>query len=693
MDKMTEWRWINSARWTLLLAVIVGASACMGPEPEEGAESVEFEEPELIVEERTGDMPVGSWPTVDDFERVTGKQMPAYKESPILKKEEYYTAMDLPPVAERLPEQPLVIKPIHEVGKYGGSMRVLSDRAEIVNNRNFQSPAMVVTFDRDYKSLAPGLVHKWDISEDGTELILHFRRGLRWSDGHPFTTEDVVFSWEDIVLNKELTPNLPPHWRIHGAPMTLEALDDVTIRLTFAGPYPAMINMLVVPFGGQGMFYQCKHHMKQFHPKYVGLEKAEELAREAGYETWPQHFKVVQGSLQVGDINKLGCPTMTAFVLTEKDLETTTFKRNPYYWAVDPEGNQLPYVDEVKAYYIESKEVYKLKLLAGEVDFDMGLYTMAIEDIPSLRGNEERGNYRTLLWKSGWSGIARFSFNLTHRDPVKRELFNKFEFRKAMSLALNREQMNENVLFGRGVPTQASVLPDPRWSSYFEPEFRDAYIEYDPEEANRLLDELGLTERDKNGVRLMENGEPLTVILMDHWITGMRGAFFELAKEYWADVGLEMILKPVDPAYRVQRLVDGDFDLMVWHIDGVSDIRFVVRPFSFVPTERATCWGPMWYRWFDSDGVEGEEPPPEVKQLRQWVVEMGSTTDDAKRIAAGKNILRSQAENLWSIGTVGYYSTPLLASKRLGNVPEVAPWTWDHFHTAQLPPEAFYFKD
>jgi len=638
---------------------------------------------------------VGSWSTLQEYEKATGKGIEKFDESPMLRT--LVAAGKLPPVEERLPEEPLVVKPIEKVGQYGGTLRwQTSDPNGGHAVSSFMGGATLLTFDRDFKSVVPNLAKSWEFSKNGKTLTLYLRKGVKWSDGYPFTADDIMFWYEDILLNDELTPVKPDVWSPGGKLMKVEKVDDYTVKLHFAASYPLITSILAhgSDMGGQGGGgFQCKHYMKQFHPKYVPLEELKKKAKKEGFDYWYQLFqaKALYAPGGVCAESSIGCPSLEAFVAKKRKAPITILERNPYFWKVDTEGNQLPYIDSVQAYYVADPEVYNMRILTGEVD--IAAFETNLASYPAYKKNAEKGGYRVLLWQMPFN-IEKFALNLTIKDPVKRKIFRDVRFRRALSLAINRDAINETVFFGMAVPCQATVPPSKELSSYFEEEFAKAYAEYNPEKANQLLDEMGLKWDKDHKYRLRPDGKTMTIVL-EPFIFGWRKekmSICELVKEYWEKVGIKTIIKIESSELLYAHMNANTPDMVSWEADGVCDTFFPIMPHPFVPFRVESNFGFLWAQWYQTGGKEGEEPPAEIKRLFELYRIMRTTMDPEKRIWAGKEILRSQAENLWCIGTVSMIPHPVVVNKKLHNIPEKAPYSWDFWQMEPLPPEQFYFE-
>lgn len=612
----------------------------------------------------------------------------AYNEAPMLA--ELVKQGKLPPVEERLPEEPAVIEPVEEVGQYGGTAHVVTVRPQIMEDgglMNNHEP--ILRLAPDGKTIEPNLAKAWEFKDDGKTLILYLRKGIKWSDGYPFTADDIMFWYEDIVLNDELTPVKPAQWSPGGQLMQVKKIDDYTVSLHFAVPYPLALLQLAHYGGVEGSFFYPKHYLKKYHPKYTSQEKLDALVAEGGFETWSQMF-LAKAQINAGSARAVdpGTPTLKAHRSVFKGLDKVIFERNPYYWKVDTAGNQLPYIDRIEVEILKDREMVNMKIVAGEVDF--AAFNTTLENYPLYKESEDNANIRVLLWPDVFGAEVLLMVNQTHQDPVMRKIFQDRRFRIALSLGINRDEINELFYLGLAEPRQATVIPG---SSYFEPEFATAYAEYNPDEANRLLDEMGL-KRGSDGYRLRPDGKPLEILCEYTRVDTPRGPIMELIAQHWEKLGIKLSIKEISGDLQQVRAPGNMMDMSVWNADKVTDILFPVSPMWFVPMSNGweNSWCPLWGQWYLSKGKAGEEPPEELKkQLKRWET-LKTAVDDETRIEAGKAILRSQAENLWTIGTVGLAPHPMVVRKNLRNVPEESFYGWDTFWTYLAHPEQFFFK-
>ncbi len=611
-----------------------------------------------------------------------------YNEAPMLK--EKVAAGELPPVEERLPEEPLVVEVVEEIGQYGGTLHMLTPVPNDMDDCDTFNEQCVLRMSPGLTTIEPNIAKGWEFSEDAKTLTLFLRKGMKWSDGAPFTADDVMFWYEDVVLNDELTPVKPGDWSPGGELMKVEKIDDWTVQLRFAAPYAVATLMLAHSWGMPSSFFYPKHYLKQFHPNYVPMEKLKEMAEERGFDHWYELFRERSRHDSGVPLDNPDYPVVNPYYLKEKTPGYWSLERNPYFWAVDTEGNQLPYIDGILLTLVEDREMVASKVATGEVDW--AAKETALKDYPLYMGNEEKGNFRVILWKSIFGGDCVYQFNQTYKkDLVLRDILRDLRFRQALSLAINREEINEALYFGKAVPRQWTVIPA---CSYYEEEFAESYAEYNPEEANRLLDEMGLDKRDEAGYRLKPDGKRLAFTIEYYPIESPKTPISEMVKEYWGAVGVQVSLKEISGELSAMRYPANEVAVGAWHGDVTTDILFPIFPWQYVPY--ALHWGttfcPLWAQWYNTGGEEGEEPPQEVKNLYKWWESLKATTNEEERIELGKKILRSQAENLWCIGEVGCGPIPVIVRSNLRNVPEETYYGWDTLFGYYVHPEQFFFK-
>ena len=522
----------------------------------------------------------------------------AYNESPMLAA--LVEEGVLPPVEERLPLEPLVIEPLDEIGVYGGTLRTATIEPNSPSSDGHSHIRIPYLFwvDPDSGQIIPYIAKGYEFTDGNRTLTIFLREGLKWSDGHPFTADDIMFWWEDVILNDELTPVKPAIWRPGGELARFEKVDDYTIRIHFAVPFQPIMSYLAYWGSQQGNMFHPKHYLKKWHINYN--PQANELARQEGFEFWYQAFGNHR-TIGPGQ-SDLDLPTINPWVITARRPNRIVLQRNPYYGAVDPAGNQLPYIDEITVEVLE-RETMVIRASSGDLDI-CGM-NLEISDIPVLKENEERGDYRVHLWPSTVPAEIGIGFNLSHKDPKLREVYQQAKFRQALSLAINREEINDLVFFGLGVPMQATVHPT---NSFYREEWAQSYAQYDPDRANQLLDELGL-ERGPSGWRRHPDGTALTVAIDYSASLPFANSVLELVQSYWEAVGIHTVLSSHERSLYTTMAQAGEIGVAVWHTDRMMESRVNLPDMTkFNPGSSDIPWAYAWKQWLNTDGAQGMEP-------------------------------------------------------------------------------------
>ena len=637
----------------------------------------------LIAAARAGageGIPPETWPKSWFEPPKTASQLGITKfhESPMLARE--VAAGKLPPVERRLPADPIVVRPLKRIGRYGGTAIVFTTvntslgEGGILNN--VEPPLRIGP---EVRRTLPNYAHKWEYSSGGRVLTLHLRKGIRWSDGHPHTAADYVFWFEKIQRNKDITPIQSPPWDTAG----VTAIDEYTVRFEFAKPNPFFVKELA----HHGHYY-CRpgHFLKQFHPDFVSKEKLERDAREQGFQDWVAYF----GQMQSTNDPEVSCPSLFPYVVRQQGLNLLLFERNPYYPKVDPQGNQLPYIDRIQALVVQNREMMTAKACTGQATI-AGTQTET-SDIPLFKRGERKCGYRTYIWNRLHGVDVAIQPNLTCQDLGLRAIFRDVRFRRALSLAIDRTEINQMLYFGHATPRQTTVIPSSR---FYEPRFAQAYIQHDPAEAKRLLDEMGVVDRDGDGRRDRPDGEPLNITLEWTPMETPKGPTMELVVEHWRAVGLDIRLKQLTGGLQSERARANLMHMTLWHADRSTDILFPPEPFWFVPMRRqweVSIW-PAWALWYLTNGTKGEEPTGKARDVLDAWIEMRTCMDDDRRLELGKSILAAQADQLWTIGTVGLAPHPLVVKNNLHNVPERGYWGWDNRWSFPYHPETWYMSE
>ncbi len=649
----------RSAGAVILLACLAGAAGSSQAPVQPGTD---------------GDIPRSAWPESWFHPPQTASQisLTVFTQSPML--DAAVAAGELPPVEERLPEDPIVIEPYDRIGVHGGTATLFEGGMTLLN-----PPGGGFRVGPQLQLNKPNYAESAQFSDGGRTLTIRLREGVKWSDGHPLTADDFEFDLVHIKFNNQLTPVVPP--MLQGA--RIEKHDPNRFSYHFPEPQPLFLKKLA--HSGYN-YLSPAHFLKGYHPAFTDEAELTRTAEELGVQDWRKLFEVVKNT---GDQLVFHTPVMSAFMVIDRSSTRSRLQRNPYYPFVDPAGNQLPYIDYLETQKVDTREIKAAKASTGQITFSGRQFVTA--DIPLFKRFEGRNGYRTYIWPRPYGADVFFQFNQTHPDVRMRTLYQDVRFRRAMSLAIDRDEVNEIVYQGHGVPRQMTVVPSSR---YFEPEFARAYADYDTAAANRLLDEIGLIDVDGDGMREGTDGEPLSMTL--EYVLGEtpKQETVELVTAHWREVGVQVNRRLISGSLQATRCSAGLMDMTIWHGDRNADILFPIEPFWYVPMNlgQATLLFSRWARWYLSAGEKGWEPPAHMKELIAWWEELRRTDDLEERIAMGKQILRSQAENVWSIGVVGLGPHPVVAKNELKNVPPMGYWGWDSWWSWPYYPETWYLE-
>jgi peptide/nickel transport system substrate-binding protein len=605
-----------------------------------------------------------------------------YQEAPIL--EERVTAGELPPVAERLPENPMVVTPHDRIGQHGGTWRTAlvggGDNAWLIRVILYEN---LVRWDPEWTEIIPNVAESVEVSEDAREYTFSLREGMRWSDGEPFTADDIMFWWEDVYMNEELTPAAPAN------PLTVERLDDYTVRFVFERPEGLFLQNAAAPDGWMYTGYP-RHYLEQFHVAY-NPDGIDELIAAEGAVDWVELFQS-KASWDARWEN-VDLPTLNPWVITAPYDGTTlrvVAERNPYYWKVDPEGNQLPYLDRIHYDIFEDAEVLLLRTLAGEIDM-IARHINTVANRAVLFDNQERGDYRFFEAVPANMNTMIIAFNLTHKDPVKREIFQNKDFRVGLSHAINRQEIIDLVFIGQGEPWQAAPRPE---APLQNERLATQYLEYDPELANEHLDRAGYTERDAQGFRLDPDGQRITfaveviAALRPDWIDVL-----EVVQRYWQEVGIDMQIRTMDRSLFYTRKEANEHDANVWGGDGgMTDA--LLEPRWYFPFNHESLFAPAWAAHFNPGvlpNVAPEEPPaPTLRQMELYQELQASPPERHEELM--REILEIAAEEFYIVGislpSPGYG----IVRNNFHNVPESMPDAWLYPNPAPTNPEQYFIE-
>ena len=576
----------------------------------------------------------------------------------------------LPGITARLPKEPRVVDFAareQEPGRYGGDLRMLMKRAKDSRQMTVYGYARLVKYDLDLE-LRPDILKDIEV-ERGRVFTLHLREGHRWSDGHPFTTEDFRYWWEDMAQNEALYPVGPPIvMKVRGEYPEVTILDDHTIR--FAWPYPNP-DFLPALAGARPFYpYAPAHYMRQFHEKYADPETLAEMVEASGQRSWAAlHTK--KGRLY--RLENPALPTLQPFrPLTEAPAKRFLFERNPYYHKIDRNGRQLPYIDRV-IFDLSESSLIPGKAATGDVDLQ-GRY-LTFDNYTHLKRNEEEYGYDTRLWRIAKG--ARFALypNLTHNDPDYRELVRDPRFRRALSLAIDRHEINRVVYYGLAIEGQNTLLPK---SPLYAPDFREKYTDFDPARANRLLDAMGLKRRMLDGVRIGPDGEPIEIVVETEGGGTEPTDVLQLIKDRWYDIGIRMYIKPINRESMRRRIYAGETQMAM--ASGLENglATADMPPDELAPVHQIQYQWSDWGQYYETNGNAGSPPDMAVgKRLVDLLHRWYGAESRAEKVRYWKEMLSIHADNVFTIGLVAGVLQPIVVKDGLRNVPMEGIWNWD----------------
>jgi peptide/nickel transport system substrate-binding protein len=574
-------------------------------------------------------------------------------------------AATLPPVTERAPVEPAVVA--GEPGRPGGELRMLMAGPKDTRMMVVYGYARLVAYTPEL-TLVPDILAAVDV-EDGRVFTLHLRQGHKWSDGKPFTAEDFRYWFEDVANNDMLSnAGLPTVLLPQGEAPRFEVIDETTVRYSWTHPNPMFLPELAGPT--PLYIYMPAHYLKKFHAKYADKTKLDTLVKDAGQRNWAALHHKLDGMYR-NDNPKL--PSLEPWILkTKPPSERFVFERNPYYYRVDGAGQQLPYIDRV-VFTIADSKIIPAKTGAGESDLQARY--LRFDNYTFLKEGEPNNDYKVRLWRTGPGSQLALYPNLNVADPVWRGLVRDLRFRRALSLAVNRHEINQAIYFGLALEGQNTVLPQ---SPLFEPRYRSKWAGFDLAESNRLLDLIGLKKRDSEGIRLLPDGRPLEIIVENSGESTEQSDDLELIRDSWRLVGIKLYSKPSQLTLFRRRVFSGE---TLMSIDkGIENglATAAMSPWEFAPTSQQQLQWPKWGQYMETKGKAGEAPDlPAAMRLKElfeaWLA--AGSAEEQTRI--WHEMLGIWADEVYSIGTVAGVLQPVVIGNSLRNVPETAIWNWD----------------
>jgi peptide/nickel transport system substrate-binding protein len=618
----------------------------------------------------------------------------SFKEAPELA--ELVKAGKLPPVEQRIGQDPLVIKPLRDIGKYGGTWRRgFTGPFDTSNGHRVAQNDKLLYFDYTGTKIVPNIARGWEVSPDGRVTTIFLRRGMRWSDGQPFTADDFVFWFEEVYQNKELVPTPLPVMTINGKPIAVRKVDAATVQFVAPDPYFALPTVLASVWGighharyGRDALggFAPAHYLKQFHPKWSSKDEVTRKAAEMKFDSWVGMFKNRNDACRNPDL-----PVVTPWK-TVSPINTPTWilERNPYSVWVDSAGHQLPYIDRIRMTLGENLELINLRAIAGE--YDSQARHIDISKLPVLLENQKKGGYRVYLDPSTQGAdVGLFCNQSFDRDREIAKWLGTREFRIALSHGIDRQQVNETFVLGLG--QTGSAAPGERTLYFPGPEYKTLHCAHDVKKANAMLDKLGLTKKDSEGYRLRTDGGGRLRLALTTYLGFLPFTqVAEMISQQWKQIGIRGEVQEMERGLATARLRANEHQIY-FETQWGADNMFGHSPFFF-PIDGGTPVGPLYGVWYASSGAQGKQPPPRMREVMEKY-RKAFGVPDAERTRLAKDVWKIALDEMWVIPVVS--NSPASQGVRviktnMGNIPERL-WNSavsDNPHIAHT--ETWYFK-
>ena len=599
---------------------------------------------------------------------MSGAAAQGFKETPGLQAD--IDSGKLPRISQRLPIEPFVvdfdemgIKP----GKSGGTIRMLLGKQKDIRMMTVYGYARLVGYDHKLR-LQPDILKGFEV-EEGRVFTLHLRPGHKWSDGHPFTAEDFRYFWEDVIGNEELVRSgIPRLLTSAGEPAVFEVIDEHTVRYTFAEPNPNFIPALA---GARPFYlYMPAHYMKKFHAQYRPAGELEQETKKHKQRNWAALHRRLGRQYRPENPD---LPTLQPWYNSSRPpAERFIFKRNPFYHRVDPIGQQLPYIDRIEV-GLGSTGLVPTKAGAGETDLQARY--IRFDNYTFLKASTKRHPIDVRLWETAKGAQIALFPNLNASDEVWRKLLRDIRVRRALSLAIDRHEINQAVYYGLARPSANTILPS---SPLFREEYQKAWTAFDLDEANRLLDEVGLTQRNEEGIRLLPDGRVMQIVVETSGESTEETDVLELIRDSWKRAGVEAFVRPTQRDIFRRRVLAGDTIMGVFQglDNGIPTPE--MKPDELAPTTQEHFQWPTWGQHYESQGSAGEKVDmPEARKLLDLYAAWLKSTTTAEREKIWHEMLHIYTDQVFSIGVINGTFQPMVVADKVKNVPQKGIWNFN----------------
>jgi peptide/nickel transport system substrate-binding protein len=577
----------------------------------------------------------------------------------------------LPPIEKRLPADPIIYNPngkTYTLGRQGGSLRILMARSTDTRILSVYAYTRLIKYDEKY-DLVPDILKSYEV-EGERIFTFHLRKGQKWSDGYPFTTEDFRYYWEDVANNEDLSPLGPPTvMMVDGEKPKVDILGPYTIRYSWSKPNPFFLPAIAnaTPL----YIYRPAHYLKQFHARYTDKRKLRALARKLLKR---RNWAILHNNKdRMYKNDNPDLPTLDPWVnTTPSPADRFVFRRNPYFHRIDTNGRQLPYIDRVIMIIADAK-IIPVKTGGGETDLQARY--LRFDNYTFLRRGAQRYHYKVHLWRTASGSHIAFYPNLTVHDPVWRKVIRDVRFRRALSLAINRHEINQVLYFGLALEGANSVLPK---SPLYKKEYQNAWARFDIKEANRLLDEMGLTKRSSQGYRLLPDGREIEIV-SEYASEGTEYSdVLNLVGDTWKKIGIRLYGKSYRREVLRRRVFAGETVMSMW--SGLENglATAAMSPEELAPTHQIQLQWPRWGQYWETKHKVGEKiDMPEPAKLYALYESWINSTSLAEKKRIWHEMLRIFTDRVYTIGTVAGVLQPVVVSDRLHNVPVEGVYNWD----------------